>query len=190
MLEPWQEHDRGLLSLQDVALHSCLYRKHISDVSTLLTPILVFVLGLYTPLSPNLGICYCSYAECLLLEMNNCCHHGLSTECVSTHSISSSAAAHRKNRDLHNNGEQLGWSLSYLLLSNVPQTKGPEIKSCHFFFPLEAVSCTGLAIYHTRSRTEWWKIISKDFKISLGNTSLGFLYSSRNNSFSCKNYME
>lgn len=134
-----------VLSLQDVALHSCLHRKQISNASILLPPTLLFVLGLYTLPSPHLGICYCSYAECLLLEMNNCCHQGLSTDGVSVH-------PQKKNRDLHNNGEQLGWSLSYLLLSNVPQSKGPETKSCHFCFTLEAVSCTGLAIYHTGSR--------------------------------------
>lgn len=45
------------------------------------TDLSVYTWPLYSP--PHLAIRYCSYAGCLLLEMNNCCHHGLSTEHVS-----------------------------------------------------------------------------------------------------------
>lgn len=79
--------DRNLvrvLSLQDIALHSCLHRKQISNISILLAPIHLSIVALYPlPPGPYLAICYCSYAGCLLLEMNNCCHHRLSPECVS-----------------------------------------------------------------------------------------------------------
>ena len=40
-----------------------------------------------------------------------------------------------KRRDLQINWKQQGWSLSYLLLSNAPQIRGPATKSCHLLCP-------------------------------------------------------
>lgn len=153
-----------VLSLQDAALHSCLHRKQISNISILLTPICLSIVALYPlPPGPYLAICYCSYAGCLLLEMNNCCHHRLSTEPVSVlwlqDKVSSFAAARRKKDVTCKLIENMAEVYPASCCQCPPQSRGPETKSCHLFcpttFPLEAVSCTGLAVFKMGSRKEW-----------------------------------
>jgi len=73
----------GMLRLQDKALHSCLHRKQVSNTSILLTLIRLLLVGVYPHPPPRPAIRYCTRVGCLLLEMNNCCHHRLSKEHVS-----------------------------------------------------------------------------------------------------------